>query len=210
MSKLSRYVAVIVAAATLETGSVHAQKNRAALEAEIETTFTTPQGQFSTPGRYYRSRDGKMREDSPIGSIITDTRSGTVTLLNRATREAKVIVVAGKPRPPSPQADTMLEPFEEASIEGRPVTKARKTIGGTTQELWTARELGLVVLSKVDAPDFAMTKVLRNVSLREPDPAVFRIPKDYTVTHESAPTERAGGPVRAPRLPPQAPPARRQ
>jgi hypothetical protein len=207
-SKSSLVAVIVIVAATLDTGSLSAQKAigspiapklRAALDAEIETTFTTPQGQFSTPGHFYRSRDGKMREDSPLGSMITDVRSGTVTLLNHAKKEAKVIVVTGQPRPSASLANkaAMPQSFEEATIEGHAVTKARKAAGGATQEVWTAKDLGLVVFSKVDAPDFAMTKTLRNFSLREPDPALFRIPSGYTVTHEDAPpmpsaTDRPG------------------
>jgi hypothetical protein len=199
MSKrFSLVVAIVLAAATLDTGALNAQRPigspigltlRSALDAEIETTFTTPQGQFSTPGHFYRSRDGKMREDSPLGSMITDVRAGTVTVLNHARKEAKVIVVTALPRPAAPRAGTAAAPrsLGEATVEGHPVTKARTTAGGATQELWTAKDLGLVVFSKVEAPDFGMTKVLRNLSLREPDAALFRIPSDYTVTHETAP-----------------------
>jgi len=222
-SKSSLFVVVVIAAATLDPGSLNAQKNRPApidpdavnaqkkpaLEAEIETTFRTSQGQFSTPGHFYRSRDGKMREDSPLGSMITDVRSGTVTLLNRATKEAKVIVVTGQPRPPAPAAGKVPKAFAETTIEGHAVTKARNAMGTTTQEVWTAKDLGLVVFSKVDAPDFGMTKVLRNFSVREPDPAVFQIPQDYTVTHESVPPTPPG-PRLAPRVPSQARPAPRQ
>lgn len=209
MSKPSLYVVVLIAVATLETRSLNAQKNLPAVDAEIETTFTTPQGQFSTPGHYYRSHDGTMREDSPLGSIITDIRRGTVTLLNRATKEAKVIVMAGQPRPPAPDGGKAPAPFEDGTVEGHAVTKARKAMKGTTQELWTANDLGLVVFSKVDAPDFAMKKVLRNLSLREPDPALFRIPKDYTITQEST-LPAPPGPDQAPRFPPQTRPAPRQ
>jgi len=208
-SKSSLVAAIVIAAATLDAGSLSAQrpigapiapKLRTALDAEIETTFTTPQGQFSTPGHFYRSRDGKMREDSPLGSMITDVQSGTVTLLNHANKEAKVIVVTGQPRPSASLANkaAMPQAFAETTIEGHAVTKARTAAGGATQEVWTAKDLGLVVFSKVDAPDFAMTKTLRNVSLREPDPALFKIPNGYTVTHENAPpmpsaADRTGG-----------------
>jgi hypothetical protein len=209
MSKSSLYVVAVIAAATLETGSLNAQKNLPALEAEIETTFTTPQGEFSTPGHYYRSQNGKIREDSPLGSMITDIRTGTVTLLNRATKEARVIVIAGQPRPSAPDAGKAPEPFEEATIEGHAVTKARRVMLGTSQELWTAKDLGLVVFSKVDAPNFAMTKVLRNVSLHDPDPALFRIPHDYKVTHETTPPTPPG-PARDRRFPPPTRPAPRR
>jgi hypothetical protein len=202
MRKSSLAIAVVVAAATLQTGSLRAQKKTLpALEGEIETTFRTPQGQFSTPGHYYRSRDGRVREDSPIGSIITDVRGGSVTLVNRATKEARVIRMAGARRPEAPGPALAPDAFEEGTVEGHAVKKARKTMGRTTAELWTAPDLGVALMSKVEAPDFAMTKVMRNLSLHEPDPDVFRIPNDYKVTHETAPPtppNRPDLPMRSP------------
>jgi hypothetical protein len=187
MSHSSPFVALVIAATTLGTGSLNAQQNPLALEAEIETTFTTSAGQQSVPGHYYRSQAGKTREDSPLGSIITDVTAGTITLLNPATKEAKVIVMAGQPPPPAPTAGNALVPFEAGTIEGHAVTKVRQEMAGQTQELWTAADLGLVVLSKVVAPDFAMTRELRNFSLHEPNPAVFLIPNGYTVTQAPPP-----------------------
>jgi hypothetical protein len=197
MSRTSLYVALVLAAA-LDSGSLSAQKNVPALDAEIETTFTTPQGRFSSPGHYYRSQDGTIREDSPLGSMIIDVRRGTVTLLNRATKEAKVIAMASQARRAAADAANGLDPFEEGIVDGHAVSKARRTTAGSTAEVWTAKDLAVAVLSKIEAPNFAMTKVLRNVSLREPDPDVFRIPKAYKVTHE------AGLPT-APPLPPGTP-----
>jgi hypothetical protein len=173
---------------TANAGPLHAQGNSAAgLDAEIETTYVTAGGKtITTPGHYYRSRSGKAREDSPIGSIITDLRSGTVTLLNPATKEAKVIVTAGQPRASAAVAAGAFVPFEQAIVDGHPVKKARTTgNAGQVQEMWTAQDLGLVVFSKVEWPDFSMTKVLRNVAVREPVAELFKIPSEYQVTHET-------------------------
>jgi hypothetical protein len=186
MSKSSRYVMAALVAMAANAGPLHAQTHHApGVEAEIETTYVTTGGKtITTPGHYYRGRNGRTREDSPVGSMIVDPRTGTVTLLNPATKEAKVIVAAGQPRAAATGA---FVPFEQATLDGHPVKKARTSgAAGQAQEMWTAEDIGLVVLSKVEWPDFSMTKVLRNISVHEPQAELFQVPSGYHVTHETA------------------------
>ena len=57
----------------------------------------------------------------------------------------------------------------------RPLTVVRET--------WTSPDLKMVVLSKVSDPrNGDSTTRLENVSQTEPDPALFQVPSDYTVT----------------------------
>lgn len=221
MSRSSLYFVIVIAVITLRTGSSQAQgANPPGLVADIETTFTTSTGQnHSNPGHYYRSKDGKTREDSPTGSTITDIRSGTITLLNSATKEATVISTAGVPRAAGTAGVAgaaarapigSFVPFAQAQIEGHVVTKARaNAAGGQVQELWTAQDLGLVMFSKVDSPDHTMTRTLRHVSLREPDPKVFQIPEGYTVRYMTGPPAPPG-PVPVPPIPSRKSPVPRQ
>lgn len=189
MSKAPIYLAIVIAAAALERGSASAQgKHTPALDADIETTYLSAGRTSKTTGRYYRSRDGRTREESRIGAVIMDVRSGTFTLLNFTTKEARVFTAAAKGPARAADGASSFAAFAETTVEGHSVTKARKTgDGGRSQELWTAKDLGLVVMSKVDTPDRTVTRVLRNVSLREPDPAVFQIPPGYKVTYQSSP-----------------------
>lgn len=214
MSRSSICFVAVFAATTLAAGSSRAQGRPPGVVADIEITVSTSTGQtYSKPGHYYRSKDGRTREDSSTGSIITDIGSGTVTLLNSTTKEATVISTSGDPRATGPtgargaagaaasQAIGSFVPFEQAQIEGHAVTKARANgASGRVQELWTATDLGLVVFSKVDSPDRTMTRTLRNVSLREPDPTVFQIPEGYTVKHVTGPLAPPGS-VAAPPSP---------
>src|SRR5262245_5331090 len=71
----------------------HAQKPLSAAEADIEITYTLNSGTRTVLGRYYRSKDGRVREDTPVASTITDQRRGTITLLNHSLKEAQVIAV---------------------------------------------------------------------------------------------------------------------
>lgn len=195
MSTHSRFVIAAVATLALHAVSLEAQRKKApALDADIETTYTLSDGrQFSTHGHYYRSQDGQLREDSPLGAIITDLKSGTITMLNFETKEAHVIRVAAKSRASRPKNVPSAVPFQEATVEGRHVTKAlAKGARGETHESWTDKDLGLVVFSKIESPGLTMAKSLRNVSRREPHPSVFKVPKGYTITDAPVPAPSAG------------------
>ena len=195
MPKYSRYVIAAVATIALHAVSLEAQRKKApALDADIETTYTLSDGrQFSTHGHYYRSQDGQLREDSPLGAIITDIKSGTITMLNFETKEAHVVRVAAQPRASRAKNLPSAVPFEETTVEGRHVTKAlAKGARGETHESWTDKDLGLVVFSKIESPGLTMAKALRNVSRREPHPSVFKVPKGYTITDAPVPAPSVG------------------
>ena len=195
MLKSSRYVIAAVAAIAVHAVSVDAQgKKVPALDADIETTYTLSDGrQFSTHGHYYRSQDGQLREDSPLGAIITNIKSGTITMLNFEAKEAHVIRVAAKRQASRPKNLASAVPFEEATVEGRHVMKAlAKGARGETHESWTDKDLGLVVFSKIESPGLTMAKTLRNVSRRDPHPSMFKVPKGYTITDEPVPAPSAG------------------
>jgi hypothetical protein len=204
MPKYSRYVIAAVATIALHAVSLEAQRKKApALDADIETIYTLSDGrQFSTHGHYYRSQDGHLREDSPLGAIITDIKSGTITMLNFETKEAHVIRMPATPKVSRPKnlasaasaaSAPSAVPFGEATVEGRQVTKAlAKGARGETHESWTDKDLGLVVFSKIESPGLTMAKSLRNVSRREPHPSMFTVPKGYTITDAPVPAQSAG------------------
>jgi hypothetical protein len=189
MSKFSRYMLAAAAAIALHSTTLDAQRKPPALDADIDTTYTLADGrQFATHGRYYRSQSGQLREDSPLGAIITDLKTGTITMLNFERKEAHVVKVAAQPRA-KPKNMPAAVPFEEGTVEGRTVTKARVTgAGGEQHEAWTDKDLGLVVFSRVESPGFTMAKSLRNVTVREPQPSLFKVPKDFTVVDGPPPT----------------------
>lgn len=160
-----------------------------ALQAEIEIVYTLPDGQqLRNHGHLYRSRAGQFREDSPLGAVITDVPAGTVTILVTETKEARVIRIPADQRMrPIPSNGPAPEVFEETTLGGRRVAKAR-TRGpqGQQVEFWTAKDLGVVTWTKTEAAGLTTTRELRNLSTEEPDPAVFAIPVDYTVIEQEA------------------------
>jgi hypothetical protein len=162
-----------------------------ALQAEIETVYTLPDGrEIRNTGHLYRSRTGQVREDSPLGAVITDVAAGTVTILIAETKEARVMRIPAdqRMRRPVPSNRPAPEVFEETTVSGHRVAKARtKGPQGQRVEFWTAKDLGVVTWMKKEAAGgFTTTKKLRNLSTEEPDSAMFAIPADYTVIEQEA------------------------
>src|SRR5579864_4123655 len=158
-----------------------------AFEADVQTTYTLANGQqLSRQGHVYRNSRGVVREDSGLGAIITDVGAGTVTILVTTTKQAHVMRMPPDLRAPARQTTRpAVEPFDKTIIDGHPVTKARSTgPQGERQEVWTATDLGIVTHSTIEAPGFARTRELKNVSVAEPDPAVFQVPSDYEIIQE--------------------------
>ena len=163
------------------------------VEADVQTTIETSKGiKQTTPSHYYRSSDGKVREDSMLGPVITDSTAKTVTLLDTSKKEATVLTTLGSPVP----TDGQKTPFVQGvttTIEGFSVTKASTTTpDGHVNEVWTATDIGLGVYVRVQTTDITLTKTLSNIAVHEPDPAVFQIPTDYTVTTKTGPVPPPG------------------
>jgi hypothetical protein len=90
------------------------------------------------------------------------------------------------------------ESLGSQTMEGVPVDGVRSTrvipvdqMGNdrpfnVVDETWTSPQLHIVVLSKyVDPRMGESTTRLTNIELSEPDPALFQVPPDYTVTDET-------------------------
>jgi hypothetical protein len=54
----------------------------------------------------------------------------------------------------------------------------------TVHETWTSPDLKIPVIVKTSDPRTGTTtRQLTNITRAEPDPALFQVPSDYTVTH---------------------------
>ena len=156
------------------------------MQADVETVYTLPDGtQTRSKGRFYRSSLGQIREDSGLGAIITDLEAGTVTILVAQTRQARVMRIPASDRAPAPANRPAHELFEETTIDGRRISKSRLTgPQGQRVEFWTAKDLGVVTLTKSEVGRMTTVRELKNVSTLEPDPALFMIPPDYTLVEQ--------------------------
>ena len=177
--------ALLAGDATAQT----APANMVALQAEIETVYNLADGtQVRTNGHFYRSRSGQVREDSSLGAVITDVAAGTITILVAERKEARVITIPPEQKArPVRSARPGPEVFEETTVDGQRVTKARgQGPQGQKVELWTANDLGVVTWTKTEAAGLTTTKEMRNISTREPSKELFAIPADYTVIEQEA------------------------
>lgn len=53
------------------------------ITSDITVSVVNSDGtQQAFQGKFYRSSDGKIREDSPAGSVITNRKADTITTLN--------------------------------------------------------------------------------------------------------------------------------
>ena len=138
----------------------------------------------SSSGRYYRAADGRVREDIGGQGFIIDLSARTITHLTHETRQARVVTLQGATAPtPSPSAATRVG---MGMHEGRRITKSRmQGPSGTKGEVWMDEVLGLAVLMRTESASLVSTQILRNITLREPDAAVFAVPAGYDVSNLS-------------------------
>jgi hypothetical protein len=191
MSKHICYMAVVVV--LLSSARTDAQTVMpSALEAEVEFVYILANGsQFTRTGHVYRSASGKVRQDIGDGSMITDSKAGTVTLLIAEQNEARVFTIPPGMRTlpvlgtEGARVPAKVAPFEETVLDGLRIAKTR-IVGpqGETQEVWTATDIGVVTFASVKANGTTMTQQLRNLSVAEPDPRVFEVPSHYKVITE--------------------------
>lgn len=152
------------------------------VQADVETVYTLPDGtQTRSNGRFFRSRHGQTREDSRLGAVITDLKAGTVTILVAQTKDARVMRIPASERVPPRANRPAHQLFEETTIEGRRITKAKmKGPHGQEVEFWTARDVGVVTFTKSELNGMTTVRQLKNLSTLDPDPTLFMIPADYT------------------------------
>jgi hypothetical protein len=191
MRRLLRFGAPTVAVLGLCAIPVQAEQAATppAVQAEVDTTYVFADGrQVRVAGHYYRSQDGRVREDTGRGTVIADVNKGTLTLLNADTRQALVFTVNEVAPSRKPSGMSRAVPYARGRHEGRDVSKARvRGADGKESEVWTATDLGLMVFSRIESAGLTTTKSLRKVVQREPDPAVFTVPEDYAVEHHTLP-----------------------
>jgi len=199
-----------------------ANANRPALSADVKTTVVsnTPHGGFtqSQSGKYWRSQDGKTRQDTSFGSVITDPKARTITHLNHTTKEATIILMpsVAKPELPPPSRSVpatgqpvlgqAVEDLGEKEIAGY-LARGRKTVtkgdqklqfGFVTTEVWTATTIQLPLYIKQSSSRGESVQQYDNIRIGEPEASLFAIPQDYTITEKTGTT---GGHSRTVSLP---------
>jgi len=147
----------------------------------LQTFDRTPWGTFTQvlKGKFYRTRDGKCRQDFPYG------HTSLIMLPNDfwLDHELKTIQVL--------VGDTSLPGTDGVYFDGGSIGTlgGRKVIGGerrgepsgTLRERWLDYQWGVIVQWGWKRPvsDFVLQMI--NIQERDPDPDLFKIPDGYTV-----------------------------
>lgn len=164
-----------------------ASSRQPSIQADVDTRYVSPKGtETRSTGRFYRDREGKIREDSGLGAVITDLKAGTVTILVAETKQARVMRIPASDRVLANANRPAHQVLEETVIDGRRIRKARTTgLQGQQVEFWTAIDLGVVTFARSEVGGtMLILRELKNLSTIEPDPLLFMIPSDYTVVEQ--------------------------
>ena len=184
----SRFILVLLSAPLgLAAPSTTAAHNFG-LSADIVTTYKVGGRFVTTRGHYYRSADGRLREDSELGALILDMKKRRLTTLSFARQEAVVFALPAEETRPAELTSRTPMPSGHIVYDGQPVTQSRVTLAdGATQETWTADELGLVVLSKLETSTATTIRELKNISRTEPADSLFESPHGFSLRWEVLP-----------------------
>lgn len=207
LKQASIFMCVVVVIATASLGqtqaaatsgdapSVASIDDAIPIAADVTLSIVNADGtEQDQQGHYYRSHDGKVREDLGAGSVIVDKRAGTITTLNPATKRAIIISTPG-PKGRYVQRNPLLATPQvsiigQSTAEGHPVVMRRITQtapDSVSTELWTATDLRLAVLVKAtEQSGRTTTRRYQHIQSVEPDPSIFTIPQGYTVIRKAS------------------------
>jgi hypothetical protein len=185
-----------------------------AVIADVTATLTaqTPWGPFTytETGKYWRSRDGKVRQDTEHGlSTVADLSSSSTRSLAYIDYDLQRIwaqmtripdIRAGQPREDATGKDfrslSSAKPKKSGQdlLDGFNVTIRKGLWGGKPYEVWTADDLKMILLLKVSSEAGEFVQRYRNIRQEEPDPSIFELPPGYRMVTISTEVIR-GGPV---------------
>jgi hypothetical protein len=171
-----------------------------------DKVYRDSQGRERIEHTVCRRRD----EQGGIWVEIEDPVSHSAYILDAATHTAHRYAIKVHehgtrwgPSPPSTATpahatNSTTESLGSQTMEGVPVDGMRSTrvisVGqmdndrpfNVVDETWTSPQFHIVVLTKYSDPRMGeSTTRLTNIELTEPDPVLFQVPPDYTVTDES-------------------------
>jgi hypothetical protein len=182
---------------TLASGD-HIQRTTTAAVARDSQGRTRMDRSVGTVGALAAAPGGHDR-----AIVIHDPVAGMSYALDPASRTARAMMIPGARNRPGPTEareerwmasakteDLGTQVVQGVSAQGKRVTRVipagkegnEKEIDVVT-ETWYSPDLQVVVMSKTSDPRFGdSTYQLNSISRTEPDPALFTVPSDYTVT----------------------------
>jgi len=169
--------------------------------------------------RIFRDSSGRTRVDDMNGTAtILDPTTGFRTELNPSTKTARRVMVGvrlpvisrgGPPAPSTPTSTTAetTENLKPQTVNGVKAQGVRTTmtipkgqIGNdrdikVVTERWVSSDLQILIKSTNTDPRFGNTIYqITGLAEREPDPALFQIPTDFTVVQEGRGGARSPNP----------------
>ena len=184
----SRFILVVLSAPLGLAAPPSTTANDLGLSADLVTIYSIGGHLVTTRGHYYRSADGRLREDSELGALIMDMSKSTLTALSFERREAVVFAIPGEGTRSAEVTSRLTMPLGHDMHDGRPVTKSLiRMAAGVRQENWMADAIGVVVRSKLETSTTTTTRELKNISRTEPNDALFEIPPGFSVRREVLP-----------------------
>jgi hypothetical protein len=159
-------------------------------QGRVRIEHTTPQG------------EARIAIFDPVAGFTYILDPTKMTAVKRALPAPKQTSSDTNPPPPHHRFEgtTQTEDLGTQTINGLAATGKRETetipagaIGNdqpivVTHEIWTSTALKVPVLIKTSDPRFGTTTMqLTNVVQGEPDPALFQVPSNYTVTTGGGP-----------------------
>jgi hypothetical protein len=174
-------------------------------DIELRTEAATPWGTITQTltGKFWRSRDGKSRQDDTYGNTFLFSAS-TQTWVDHEAKSAIREVGRGF-------MFILISPAGSVSgLQFRGNLLGKKTIGDRTAngwgedlrgnsryEFWTDARLGVPLEHRWKAPGVESVQRLMNIEERDPDPKLFEIPEGYSVL-SCPPSKRSGRPAPLP------------
>ncbi len=177
--------------------------------ADVTSTLTTQTswGPFtqSETGKYWRSRDGKIRQDTAFGiSRVVDLGSfpRKEALIDYELRRISARVdrtdlgplnldVTGRDFEVRNHRTTKLKKTGEAVVEGLKVTIRQGTYLGIDEakpspldlsfEIWTSEDLKMILVFKIRSKSAELEQRYHNIRREEPDPSLFEMPPGFHI-----------------------------
>ena len=173
--------------ATLEASG---RKTPVIADISLQTTSMTPWGTYTQllKGKFWRSRDGKNRQDDSFGTSFLLTpkaqtwvdRKAQTAVVNTSTSPLFVPVLLWQ------RGKTNLG---KRTLDGRAVEGWRIVVpfpeGEFDIDFWTDTRLGIPVQIRQKSRTTEIVQQLDNIEERDPDPKLFESPEGFRVLNPS-------------------------
>ena len=149
--------------------------------------------------RYFLHPQNQAAQESDA----TDLAQRTVARTNSVQMRPAVPLDPDRPRLENSTEDLGTQTIDGLEVVGTKVTttypigfEGNDRAFSSTRETWCSVDLQVIVLTKIDNPESGQSLIrLTNIDRTEPDPSLFQVPPDYTITPMA--TRTLGAPIQS-------------